>query len=329
LGNSELRLTTIGIGTWAIGGGDWKFGWGAQDETEAVRAIVHGIQSGLNWLDTAAVYGNGRSEQLVGRALRELGTARRPFVATKCGRFIQPDGNITGSLARASIIAECEASLRRLEIDCIDLYQLHWPDPPDQIEEGWQTLIELKQMGKVREIGVSNFSKAQMERIAGFHPIASLQPPYSMLARDIETETLPYCAQNRMGVIAYSPMGKGLLTGTFSDERARALSADDHRSRDPKFQPPLLELNLQLVEGLRPIAFSARRSVAELAIAWVLRRAEVTSAIVGARRSAQIDGTIGAADWRLSPDEIAAVDKLLEERQRALEPLGRISTGRV
>jgi aryl-alcohol dehydrogenase-like predicted oxidoreductase len=329
LGNTDLQFTTMGLGTWAIGGGNWKFGWGRQDETEAVQAIVHGVELGVNWVDTAAVYGNGRSEELVAKAIQQIPAAQRPYVATKCGRVIQPDGNIIGRITRESVLAECEASLRRLQVECIDLYQLHWPDPDESIEEAWQAMLELKQTGKVRHIGVSNHSVPQMRRLQEIHPIASLQPPYSMVARDVETEVLPFCEQYEIGVVAYSPMCKGLLTGRFSAERAAALPDDDHRSRDPKFQSPQLEINLQLVDGLRPIAARHRRGVAELAIAWVLRRSEVTSAIVGARSPRQIADLVAAGDWSLSPDDQEQIAALLSERQRAMNALGPISTGRV
>ena len=329
LGNCGLELTTIGVGTWAIGGGDWKFGWGAQDENDAVDAIVRAIDLGINWIDTAAVYGNGRSEELVAKALEKLGSSRRPIVATKFGRVIQPDGNILASIKRESIIAECEASLRRLNTDVIDLYQMHWPDPDADIEEAWQTMIDLKSQGKVKHIGVSNHNPSQMDRLQAMHPIASLQPPYSMLARGIEEETLGYCGSHQIGVVCYSPMCKGLLTGTFSQERAAALDENDHRSRDPKFKEPLLQINLELVEGLRPIAEQAGHSVAQLAIAWTLRRSEVTSAIVGVRKPSQIEGTAAAGDWELSPHEIQAIDELLEKREETLERLGPIDSGRV
>lgn len=317
-GRPGLELTTIGLGTWAMGGGDWKFGWGPQDEDAAVAAVVRAVELGVNWVDTAAVYGNGRSEELVGKALRQLGPSRRPIVATKCSRLIQPDGSIDGVLKRESIIGECEASLRRLGIDVIDLYQLHWPLPEEDIEEGWQTLVDLKKQGKVRHIGVSNFSADQLKRIMPIEPVESLQPPYSMIRPEIESETLPYCAENQIGVVCYSPMGKGLLTGKFSRERAAALPESDHRSRDPMFSGRNLEANLQLVEGLQQVAARHGRTVAQLAIAWTLRRPEVTSAIVGGRRPDQIEQTVAAADWTLGTNDLAEIDRLLEERRTRL-----------
>ena len=322
-------LSAVGIGTWAIGGGDWKFGWGQQDEAAAVDAILHGLQRGINWIDTAAVYGNGRSEEIVARALAQLDEPERPFVATKCGRIIHADGTISARITRESIFNECEASLSRLQTDCIDLYQLHWPEPDEAIEEAWHAMADLKQAGKVREIGVSNHSVAQMKRLQSIHPIATLQPPYSMVARSIEQEILPFCGSNQIGVICYSPMCKGLLTGAFTAERAANLPENDHRSRDPKFQSPLLEINLALVDALRPVAQRSDRSLAELSIAWVLRRPEVTAAIVGARRPDQIDRTASAAEWRLTVDDIAEIERHLQARQERIETLGPIDSGRV
>ncbi len=308
LGNSDLHLTVIGFGSWAIGGGEWRFGWGDQDEREAIDAVVAAVDHGINWIDTAAVYGGGRSEELVGKALQELGPARRPLIATKCGRVMRDASTIDKVLKRESVLAECEASLSRLGVDCIDLYQMHWPEPDEDIEEGWQALVELKQQGKVREIGVSNHSVSQLQRLAAIHPVASLQPPYSLITPEIEKELLPYCGQHKIGVVCYSPMYKGLLTGKFTRERVADLSEKDHRSRDPRFQSPQLERNLQLVENLRPIAETQGRSLAELAIAWVLRRPEVTSAIVGGRRPSQVAEIVSAADWILSDDEVQAIE---------------------
>jgi aryl-alcohol dehydrogenase-like predicted oxidoreductase len=313
LGQSSLQLSTIGFGSWAIGGGDWKFGWGDQDEREAIDAIIAAIDVGINWIDTAAVYGGGQSEALVGRALKELGPSRRPIVATKCGRVMRDAETIDKVLKRASIIEECNASLERLGVDCIDLYQMHWPEPDEDIEEGWATLVELKQQGKVREIGVSNHSVSQLQRLQAIHPVCSLQPPYSLIVPDIENEILPYCGENKIGVVCYSPMYKGLLTGKFSRERAATLPASDHRSRDPRFQDPQIEKHLKLVDGLTSIAAQRGRTVAELAIAWTLRRPEVTSAIVGGRRPSQVHETVAACDWELSEQEIAAIDQCRRE----------------
>ena len=328
LGRTSFEFTTVGLGTWAIGGGDWKFGWGPQDEQEAIDAVVRAVDLGVNWIDTAAVYGDGKSEELVGKALKQLSGAK-PLVATKCSRVIKSYDVIEACLKRDSIIAECEASLRRLDVEAIDLYQLHWPQPDEDIEEGWQTLVELKQQGKVREIGVSNHNVQQMQRLEAIHPIASLQPPYSMIAPSVQDEILPYCGETKIGVICYSPMCKGLLTGKFTAERAAALPESDHRSRDPKFSGAQLEANLKLVDGLRPIAEDNGKSLAELAIAWTLLRPEMTSAIVGARRPDQIEGTVGAADWKLTSDEQQTIEELLAARYAALEAAGALDTGRV
>jgi aryl-alcohol dehydrogenase-like predicted oxidoreductase len=311
LGDSSLELTTIGFGSWAIGGGDWQFGWGDQDEQEAVDAIVAAVDAGINWIDTAAVYGGGRSEIIVGLALKRLGSHRRPIVATKCGRVMRSPTQIDKVLKRESIIAECHASLQRLGIDCIDLYQIHWPEPDEDIEEAWQTLVDLKQQGKVREIGVSNHNVSQLQRLQAIHPVASLQPPYSMLRRDIETAILPHCGEHNIGVVVYSPMQKGLLTGSFTLQRAQNLSSKDHRSRDPMFQSPHIEKHLELVEQLQVIAAEHGLTVAQLAIAWVLRRPEVTSAIVGGRRPQQVQQTATASQTQLSKDTIDKIERLL------------------
>jgi aryl-alcohol dehydrogenase-like predicted oxidoreductase len=318
LGASGLQLTTIGLGTWAIGGGDWKFGWGRQDEREAIAAIERAAELGINWVDTAAVYGAGRSEELVGAALRNIPVARRPLVATKCGRINRPDQSIDKDISPESIRRECDASLQRLGVDVIDLYQMHWPEPEPDIEIGWQAMDDLRRAGKVRHIGVCNYSVAQLERIRPIAPVVSLQPPYSMLRRDIEEGELPYCAEHNIGVVAYSPMGKGLLTGKFTRERAEGLDESDHRSRDPNFSQPRLPVHLDLVDGLRQIAAQSGRDAAQLAIAWVLRRPEVTSAIVGARAPRQIEETVAAADWTLGDGELVAIDMLLERHAAAI-----------
>ncbi|MFC1757176.1 aldo/keto reductase [Planctomycetota bacterium] len=327
LGDSGLELSTIGIGTWAIGGGDWKFGWGNQDESESIAALVRGVELGINWIDTAAVYGNGKSEELVGRALKQMSI--KPIVATKFGRVIQPDGNISALIKRDSVIAECEASLRRLDVETIDLYQMHWPEPDADIEEAWETMIHLKEQGKVRHIGVSNHSAKQMARLQTMHPIASLQPPYSMFARGIENETIGYCHDNQIGIVCYSPMCKGLLTGKFTSKRAIALDDSDHRSRDPKFQSPLLEVNLRCVERLRPIAERADGTLAQLAIAWTLRHSDITSAIVGARHPDQIEGTAPAGNWELNSNDITEIESILVKRDEELSSLGPVDQGRV
>ncbi len=329
LGSSGLKLSVIGLGTWAIGGGDWKFGWGDQDEQEAIDTIVKAVELGINWIDTAAIYGEGRSEILVAKAMQRIPAASRPIIATKCGRVALGNGEIGKSLCRDSVIAECEASLKRLQIDCIDLYQMHWPEPDEEIEEGWRTLVDLQKQGKVRHIGVSNHSPSQMNRLQKIAPIVSLQPPYSMIARDIEAEILPYCGQHNIGVICYSPMGKGLLTGTFSAERVAALSAKDHRSKDPRFQSPQLEINLAFVDALGKIAVGLGWTIPELSIAWTLRHPELTSAIVGSRKPHQIAETIIAGDRVLDTASIAAIDAAIHDRDHSLLALGAIVKPRV
>ena len=329
LGNSDLQLSVVGLGTWAIGGGDWSFGWGDQDELEAIEGIIRATDLGVNWIDTAAVYGFGQSESLVGKALQQISAANRPLIATKCGRTHLGGGQIGKCLRRESVIAECNESLRRLNVDCIDLYQMHWPEPDEEIEEGWQTLVDLKAEGKVRHIGVSNHSVSQMERLQAISPIASLQPPYSMITRDVEAEILPFCGQHNIGVICYSPMGKGLLTGAFTAERAAALSDKDHRSRDPRFQSPQLEINLACVGQLAKISDALGWTLAELAIAWVLRRSEVTAAIVGSRSPKQIEQTVVAGTRVLDQASIDAVEAALGDREQHLAALGETAKARV
>lgn len=329
LGNSNLEFTTVGVGTWAIGGGDWAFGWGAQDAQQAINGILHGIELGINWIDTAAVYGAGASEELVGKALSQMDSASRPFVATKCGRINREDGTVFARITRESVIAECEASLKRLNVESIDLYQMHWPDPDEMIEECWSTMVELKQQGKVREIGVSNHNASQMKRLQAIHPVASLQPPYNMLNRGIEDEILPFCGDENIGVICYSPMGKGLLTGGFTKERAESLEVSDHRSRDPKFASPQLEINLDFVDAIKPIAKANDRPLAQLSIAWTLSRPEMTSAIVGVRKPEQIEQTAAAADWVLTEDELKSIELALKDRDEKLAVAGATDQGRV
>ena len=306
---TELELTVIGLGTWAIGG-PWQFGWGPQDDNESISTILEGIERGINWIDTAAVYGCGHSEAVVGKAIRELG--ERPIIATKCGLLCDGQGRKVNCLERDSIMRECEGSLGRLGIEVIDLYQMHWPEPDDQVEEAWEAMSRLVEQGKVRYIGVSNFSLSQLERVRRIHPVASVQPAYSLIRRDVEEGLLGYCRENNMGVLCYSPMHKGLLTGKFSARRVDNLPPDDHRRKDQNFLEPRLSANLNLVEGLRPIAQRTGLTLAQLAIAWVLKRPEVTAAIVGARRPGQIAETIGAADGALGAQDLAQIEMLLE-----------------
>jgi aryl-alcohol dehydrogenase-like predicted oxidoreductase len=307
LGNSDMDLTPIGIGAWAIGGGGWKFGWGPQDDSESVAAIHAALDHGINWIDTAAVYGLGHSEEVVGRALE--GRSNKPYVFTKCERVWDDQGEIRGILKADSIRKECENSLRRLKTDTIDLYQIHWPDPDADVEEGWSAVAKLKEQGKVRWIGVSNFNVTQMERCRAIAPVTSLQPPYSAILPEIEKEILPYCLQQGVGVIVYSPMRSGLLSGTMTKERVANFPEDDFRKRHVHFQEPNLSRNLELAELMKRIGAPHGRTAGEVAIAWTLRHPAVTAAIVGMRSAEQVKGVIGATDFRLSVEEIRQIDE--------------------
>lgn len=309
LGNSSLSLTSVGVGAWAIGGGGWAFGWGPQDDNESIAGIRAAIDAGMNWIDTAAVYGLGHSEDMVGRALE--GMTKRPYIFTKCERTWNADRQIVKCLKADSVKKECEDSLRRMKLDVIDLYQIHWPEPEEDIEEGWTAMAELQQQGKVRYIGVSNFNVAQMKRAQSIAPITSLQPPYSMLVRGIEEEILPYAAANNIGVISYSPMRNGLLMGSMKRERVAAFPSDDFRRNLPDFQEPKLTRNLALAEELRAIGSAHGRTPGEVAIAWVLRRQEVTAAIVGVRGPSQVPGVVGAMEFRLTAQEVAKIEDFL------------------
>lgn len=316
LGNSNLHLTTIGLGAWAMGGSDWAFTWGPQDDADSIAAIHHALELGVNWIDTAAVYGLGHSEEVVGRAI--AGRRDQVIIATKCSRVWDEHGNIYSLLKAGNIRREAEASLRRLKVEVIDLYQIHWPQPEEDIEEAWGIVADLVREGKVRYGGVSNFNVAQLRRIQPIHPVTSLQPPYSMLRREVEEELLPYCAANNIGVIVYSPMQAGLLTGKFSHERLAALAPDDWRRNNPYFQEPSFSVTLELVDQLQPLAKRHGRTVAQLALAWVLRRPEVTAAIVGARHPSQIEETALAGGWVLSEEEVSEIEALLAKRERTL-----------
>ena len=307
LGNSDLDLTPIGIGAWAIGGGGWQFGWGPQDDDESVSAIHAALDHGVNWIDTAAIYGLGHSEEVVARALE--GRSNRPYVFTKCERVWDEKGQISGRLKADSIRRECEASLRRLKVDVIDLYQVHWPQPDEDIEEGWSTMAELQRAGKVRWIGVSNFNVSQMQRCEGIAAITSLQPPYSLISPEIETEILPHCQEKNIGVIVYSPMKSGLLTGKMTKERVAAFPEDDFRKRAAAFQEPNLSRNLGLAEVCKRIGERHGRTAGETAIAWTLRHPAVTAAIVGMRSAEQVTGVVGALEFRLSEDEIRELEQ--------------------
>jgi aryl-alcohol dehydrogenase-like predicted oxidoreductase len=308
LGISDLYITPIGFGAWAIGGSGWEFAWGSQDDRESIAAIREALDAGINWIDTAAVYGLGHSEEVVARALE--GVRDRPYVFTKCSMVWNEQREIGHSLKASSIRRECEASLRRLKIDAIDLYQIHWPNPGQDIEEGWATMAALQSEGKVRNIGVSNFNVAQMMRAQLIAPITSLQPRYSLIHREIESEILPFVTQANIGVIAYSPMASGLLTGAMTRERIEGLPADDWRHDHEDFREPQLSRHLRLVSLLRTIGQRHGRSPAEVAVAWVLSNPAVTGAIVGARRPGQMLGVSGAVDFRLSPSEQAEIEAL-------------------
>jgi aryl-alcohol dehydrogenase-like predicted oxidoreductase len=310
LGNSDLFITPIGFGAWAIGGSGWEFAWGGQDDNDSIAAIHQALDAGINWIDTAAVYGLGHSEEVVARALQRMNN--RPYVFTKCSMIWNEHREIGHSLKADSIRRECEASLRRLQVEAIDLYQVHWPDPVQDIEEGWATLAALKKEGKVRNVGVSNFNVEQMKRAQALAPITSLQPRYSLLHREIEAEILPFCAGQNIGVLAYSPMASGLLTGAMTRERIAGLPADDWRKRHPDFQEPRLHRNLMLVRYLRTIGKTRGFTPAEVAVAWVLHNPAVTAAIVGARRPDQVRGVLGAAEFHFSPREIAEIDSLFK-----------------
>jgi len=305
LGNSDLLITPIGFGAWAIGGSGWEFGWGEQDDKQSVAAIHRALELGINWIDTAAVYGMGHSEKVVALALRTW-SGSRPYVFTKCGLRWDEQGYVHRTLNATSIRQECEDSLRRLNVDVIDLYQIHWPT--EELEEGWSAMARLQKEGKVRWIGVSNFNVGEMRRAQAVAPLTSLQPPFSLVRRDIEHEILPYCRSEKLGVIVYSPMASGLLTGAMTRERADALSASDWRSRDVEFQEPRLSKNLALVKRLREIGERHGRPPGQVAIAWTLRNPAVTGAIVGARNPKQVEGNVGAANLRLTDEEITEIE---------------------
>src|SRR5213596_4170392 len=310
LGNSDLLITPIGFGAWAIGGSGWEFGWGEQDDKQSVAAIHRALELGINWIDTAAVYGMGHSEEVVGLALRTW-SGSRPYVFTKCGLRWDEQGRVHGNLNADSIRRECEDSLRRLNVDVIDLYQIHWPT--EELEEGWRAMARLQKEGKVRWIGVSNFNVEEMRRAQAIAPITSLQPPYSLVRREVEQEVLPYCRSEGLGVIVYSPMASGLLTGAMTRTRAANLPFSDWRSRDVEFHEPRLSKNLVLVERLRQVGDQYGRSPGEVAIAWALRNPAVTGAIVGARNARQANGVMRAGELRLSDKEVNEIEEIADE----------------
>ena len=311
LGNTDMQITPLGFGTWAIGGGGWESGWGPQNDDASIAAIHRALDLGMNWIDTAAVYGLGHSEEVVARALK--GRSDRPYVFTKCSLVWDKNGEITSNLTEQSLRREVENSLRRLQTDVIDLYQIHWPNPDPDIEEGWSTLAKLKDEGKVRYIGVSNFNVEQMRRALKIAPISSLQPPYSLIKPEVQEEILPFCQEHSIGVIVYSPMMSGLLSGAMTRERIAHLPQDDWRRNDPEFQEPRLSRNLALAEKLSDIGYPHVLSPGVVAIAWALQHPAVTGVIVGGRRPEQVDGIIGAAEFRLSTSEMAELEEFLHK----------------
>ncbi len=316
LGNSDLEITKVGLGTWAIGG-PWEYGWGPQDDNDSVDAIVEALSVGVNWIDTAPVYGRGHSEEVVAKALKK--TAFKPIIATKCGLTWDEKNDRIPCLKAKSILAECDASLKRLNVDVIDLYQMHWNVPPEDIEEGYDAMARCVKAGKVRYLGVSNFKVEEMEKVMKIHPLTSLQPPYSMFRRDIETDILPFCKKNNIGVIVYSPLQKGMLSGKFTAEKIAALPADDVRHRDANYKSPQLEINLKAIDALTQIAKRKKITMSQLATAWVIRNSEVTAAIAGARRKGQITDTAPAADIVLTKDETEEIEEILKVRNRMLK----------
>ena len=306
LGKTGLEVTRVGFGAWAIGGGGWEFGWGPQEDDQSVAAIHRALERGVNWIDTAAAYGFGHSEAIVGRALQ--GVPERPYVFTKCSLLEGPGRRVVHSLERDSIRREAEASLQRLGIDAIDLYQIHWPIPDEDIEQGWAALVELKEQGLVRHIGVSNFDVEQLRRIQQIAPVETLQPQYSLIERDVERQLLPFCQEHDIGVIVYSPMSSGLLTGKMTKERIDNLPDDDWRKRDMRFQEPRLSRNLELVQRLTAVAERHGTVPGAVAIAWTLGNPAVDGAIVGFRRPDQLDPVIDAANLELSNEDIATIE---------------------
>ena len=305
LGATGLEITRVGLGAWAMGGGGWDWAWGGQDDAESVAAIHRALELGVNWIDTAAQYGFGHSEEVVGRAI--AGVAPRPYVFTKCGQPEGPGRTTVHSLRRDSILRELEGSLARLRVDAIDLYQIHFPIPDGEVEEGWATLAEAKAEGLVRHIGVSNFDVAQLRRAQAIAPVETLQPQYSLIARDVEDAILPYAEREGIGVIVYSPMGSGMLTGRMTRERIAGLPDDDWRRHDPRFREPQLTVHLALVERLQAVAARHGVTPAAVAIAWTLRNPAVDGAIVGVRRPDQVDPVVAAAGLALDDDDMARI----------------------
>lgn len=317
LGRTGMEITRVGFGAWAIGGPDWAVGWGPQDDGDAVDAILHAVDRGINWIDTAAVYGLGHSEELVRKALASLPPSRRPYVFTKCGltwSAEDPKAMPRRTGAPDSLRREVEDSLRRLGVDCIDLYQMHWPaGDGTPLDVYWETLLDLKRAGKVRAVGLSNHNLAQLQAAQAIGEVDTLQPPFSAIRRDAAADLLPWCAQHDVGVIVYSPMQSGLLTGAFTRERAAALPADDWRSRNAEFTQPNLDRNLALAEAMKPIAERHGVTVGAVAVAWTLAWPGVTGAIVGARSAHQVDGWLGAATLELDAEDLLSIAQAIED----------------
>ncbi len=311
-GRTDMQITPVGLGTWAIGGGNYEFGWGEQDDQQSIIAIKRALDLGINWIDTAPHYGLGHSEEVVGKAIKGR---ERPYIFTKCSQIWDDKRRVSHSLKSASLQREVEASLKRLGVDVIDLYQIHWPNPDPDIEEGWSTLAKLKKEGKVRHIGVSNFNVEQLRRAERIAPVETLQPPYSLIHRDVEKEILPYCQEHNIGVIVYSPMASGLLTSTMTEERIQSMSDDDWRKHDPEFQEPRLSRNLRLAQLLTEIGFPHNLPAGIVAIAWTLRHPAVTGAIVGFRNAGQVEELIPASEFRLSERELQQVEEFLQNNQ--------------
>jgi aryl-alcohol dehydrogenase-like predicted oxidoreductase len=312
LGNSDMFITPVGFGSWAIGGAGWQFGWGRQSDDDSVAAIHKALELGVNWIDTAAAYGLGHSEEVVRRALATW-PGKRPLVFTKCGLRWDADGQVRRVLSSASIRKECEDSLRRLNVEAIDLYQIHWPvDDTHEFEEGWSTMAQLKREGKVRWIGVSNFSVAQLERAQAIASVATLQPPYSLVHPEVENEILPYCLEQGIGVIVYSPMASGLLSGAMSRHRIATLADDDWRKQHPDFNEPRLTAHLTLVERLREVGIRHNCSPGAVAVAWTLRNPAVTGAIVGARKPKQFGDIVAAAEIQLTDSDLGEIETAAE-----------------
>jgi len=316
LGQTGLEITRVGFGAWAIGGGGWDFGWGPQEDEESIQTIRRALELGVNWIDTAAAYGFGHSEQVVGRAL--AGLQRRPYVFTKASLVQGPGGGVVNNLKRDSILREAEGSLERLGVDAIDLYQIHWPIPEGDVQEGWSALAELKEQGIVRHIGVSNFDVAQLRRIQQIAPVETLQPPYSLIAREVEDEILPFTEREGMGVIAYSPMGSGLLTGAMTQERIKGLPGDDWRRNSARFQEPQLSRHLAVVERLKVVAARLDTTPGAVAVAWALRNPAVDGAIVGFRRPDQVGSILDAGGLELSDTDVAEIENGSQPEEETL-----------